>query len=146
MSWWRQRRERRRGKRRGQRAGGDVAQGQPANASAGAVAQPGLRELIEVCFLAMGKPTQVDYAVSIIRNIEAHAAADVRYHMLVDKPPAPLTAQMREREVWRGLPMERVRLQSIADMSGSARRLYRALSATATGPGGLLSLRQELGK
>ena len=39
--------------------------------------------MVEVCFLAMGKPTQVDYAVSIIRNIEAHAANDVRYHMLV---------------------------------------------------------------
>ena len=137
MSWWRQRRERRRGKRRGQRAGGDVAQGQPANASAGAVAQPGLRELIEVCFLAMGKPTQVDYAVSIIRNIEAHAANDVRYHMLVDKPPAPLEAQMRARAVWRGLPMERIRLQSVLDMSESAKTLYKALSATATGPGGL---------
>jgi len=93
--------------------------------------------MVEVCFLAMGKPTQVDYAVSIIRNIEAHAANDVRYHMLVDKPPAPLEAQMRARAVWRGLPMERIRLQSVLDMSESAKTLYKALSATATGPGGL---------
>ena len=93
--------------------------------------------MVEVCFLAMGKPTQVDYAVSIIRNIEAHAANDVRYHMLVDKPPAPLEAQMRARAVWRGLPMERIRLQSVVDMSESAKTLYKALSATATGPGGL---------
>jgi len=93
--------------------------------------------MVEVCFLAMGKPTQVDYAVSIIRNIEAHAANDVRYHMLVDKPPAPLEAQMRARAVWRGLPMERIRLQSVVDISGSARAMYTALRATATGPGGL---------
>ena len=93
--------------------------------------------MVEVCFLAMGKPTQVDYAVSIIRNIEAHAANDVRYHMLVDKPPAPLEAQMRERSVWRGLPMERIRLQSVVDISESAKTMYKALSATATGPGGL---------
>lgn len=96
-----------------------------------------LLEMVEVCFLAMGKPTQVDYAVSIIRNIEAHAANDVRYHMLVDKPPAPLEAQMRARAVWRGLPMERIRLQSVVDISGSARAMYTALRATATGPGGL---------
>ena len=93
--------------------------------------------MVEVCFLAMGKPTQVDYAVSIIRNIEAHAANDVRYHMLVDKPTAPLEAQMRERAVWRGLPMDRVRLQSVVDISASAKKMYKALSATATGPGGL---------
>tara|TARA_B110001452_G_scaffold41582_1_gene31859 strand:- start:2143 stop:3393 length:1251 start_codon:yes stop_codon:yes gene_type:complete len=105
-------------------------------AVAAATAAPRL-EMIEVCFLAMGKPTQVDYAVSIIRNIEAHAASDVRYHMIVDKPPAPLAAQMRQRSVWRGLPMDRVRLQTIADMPSEARTLYKALSKTATGPGPL---------
>ena len=50
--------------------------------------------MIEVCFLALGRPTQVDYAVSIIRNIEVHSSSDVRYHLLVDKPTALLGAQV----------------------------------------------------
>jgi len=131
------RKRRQRNKQRGRGGGAHLREAHSrANLSIATPRRP-LPEMVEVCFLAMGKPTQVDYAVSIIRNIEAHAANDVRYHMLVDKPPAPLEAQMSARAVWRGLPMERIRLQSVVDISESAKTLYKALSATATGPGGL---------
>ena len=133
---WKQRQQKRRQWRRQQKGDGAALPVEQA-ANVSSASRWSLLEMVEVCFLAMGRPTQVDYAVSIIRNIEAHATKDVRYHMLVDKPPAPLEAQMRERAVWRGLPMERVRLQSVEDISAAAKTLYRALSATATGPGGL---------
>ena len=131
------RKRRQRNRQRGKGGGGAHLREAHSRANLSIATPRPLPEMVEVCFLAMGKPTQVDYAVSIIRNIEAHAANDVRYHMLVDKPPAPLEAQMRARAVWRGLPMERIRLQSVVDMSESAKTLYKALSATATGPGGL---------
>ena len=131
------RKRRQRNRQRGKGGGGAHLREAHSRANLRIATPQPLLEMVEVCFLAMGKPTQVDYAVSIIRNIEAHAANDVRYHMLVDKPPAPLEAQMRARAVWRGLPMERIRLQSVVDMSESAKTLYKALSATATGPGGL---------
>ena len=130
------RKRRQRNRQRGKGGGANLREAH-SRANLSIASQRPLLKMVEVCFLAMGKPTQVDYAVSIIRNIEAHAANDVRYHMLVDKPPAPLEAQMRERSVWRGLPMERIRLQSVVDISESAKTMYKALSATATGPGGL---------
>ena len=130
------RKRRQRNRQRGKGGGANLREAH-SRANLSIASRRPLLEMVEVCFLAMGKPTQVDYAVSIIRNIEAHAANDVRYHMLVDKPTAPLEAQMRERAVWRGLPMDRVRLQSVVDISASAKKMYKALSATATGPGGL---------
>ena len=111
------RKRRQRNRQRGKGGGGAHLREAHSRANLSIATPRPLPEMVEVCFLAMGKPTQVDYAVSIIRNIEAHAANDVRYHMLVDKPPAPLEAQMRARAVWRGLPMERIRLQSVVDMS-----------------------------
>ena len=60
---------------------------------------------------------------SIIRNIEAQSArrAAVRYHLLVDRAPAVLRAQMHQRKAWSGVPKRRVHLHTIDDLSASTR-------------------------
>ena len=96
-----------------------------------------LPRMVDVCFLALGPSTQIDYSTSIIRNIEAQSArrGSVRYHLLVDRSPSHLRAQMHLREAWRGVPKRRVFMHTVADISADAKALYRALSRTATGPG-----------
>ena len=94
------------------------------------------RVSVDVCFLALGKPTQIDMSVSIIRNIEAQSTnSTVHFHLLVDKSPTELRREMRQREVWRGLPTDRVHLHTVAEIPRRAKDLYRRLSRSATGPG-----------
>ncbi len=91
---------------------------------------------IDVCFLALGAPSQIDATTSIIRNIEAQSARHtVRYHLLVDRAPEQLRAAMRSRRVWRGVPKKRVHLHTTRGVPVAAAALYRQLSRTATGPG-----------
>jgi hypothetical protein len=91
---------------------------------------------VDVCFLALGAPTQIDMSVSIIRNIEAQSVnSTVSYHLLVDKSPSELRQEMQQRAVWRGLPIDRVHLHTVADIPRKVRDLYRRLSHSATGPG-----------
>lgn len=91
---------------------------------------------VDVCFLAIGAPTQIDMSVSIIRNIEAQSVnSTVSYHLLVDKSPSELRQEMQQRAVWRGLPIDRVHLHTVADIPRKVRDLYRRLSHSATGPG-----------
>ena len=92
---------------------------------------------VEVCFLALGPPTQMDSAVSIIRNVEAHASGGVLYHLVVDKPTDDLRRQMQARAAWRGLPLKRVRLHDVRQMAPADAALYSKLKSTATGPGPL---------
>ena len=92
---------------------------------------------MEVCFLALGPPTQMDSAVSIIRNVEAHASGGVLYHLVVDKPTDDLRRQMQARAAWRGLPLKRVRLHDVRQMAPADAALYSKLKSTATGPGPL---------
>lgn len=93
--------------------------------------------VVDVCFLALGPPAQIDYSTSIIRNIEAQAAptTSVRYHLLVDRPRASLRAQMHQRGAWRAVPKRKIHLHSVRRIPNEARALYRQLSRTATGPG-----------
>ena len=94
------------------------------------------RMMIDVCFLALGPPTQIDMSTTIIRNVEAQSiVSQVRYHLLVDKSPTRLRREMQSREKWRGVPKERVYLHTIAEIPASVRTLYDRLSHTATGPG-----------
>ena len=92
---------------------------------------------IDVCFLALGKSSQIDYSTTIIRNIEAQSPrrSRMRYHLLVDQPTQALREAMHTRRKWRGVPKRRVFLHTIASISTAARTLYRQLSRTATGPG-----------
>ena len=91
---------------------------------------------IDVCFLALGPPSQIDASTSIIRNIEAQSARHaVRYHLLVERAPEQLRAAMRSRRVWRGVPKKRVHLHTTSGVPVAAAALYRQLSRTATGPG-----------
>ena len=98
---------------------------------------PALPAMVDICFLALGASTQIDFSTSIIRNIEAQSARrySVRYHLLVDQSPTMLRTQMHTREKWRGVPKRRVFLHSVKDIPREAQQLYRALSRTATGPG-----------
>ena len=94
------------------------------------------RTPIDVCFLALGKPTQIDMSISIIRNIEAHSInSTVNFHLLVDKSPRVLREQIRRRTIWQGLPVDRVHLHTVASIPSHVRDLYRRLSSSATGPG-----------
>lgn len=43
-------------------------------------------KVVEICFLALGEPKQIDRSVTIIRNIRALAQVAVRFHLLVDRP------------------------------------------------------------
>ena len=104
------------------------------------------REVIHVCFLALGPPKQMDASVSIIRNIEAvsgtsasasASAMRVQYHLLVDRKVAQLRAQLRSRNAWHGLPIDRVSLRSVVDIPRDAKQLHHRLAETATGPGGI---------
>ena len=92
---------------------------------------------IEICFLALGAAVQMDRSTTIIRNIEAHSShrSLVRYHLLVDQSTTLLRGRMRFSGSWRGLPRQRVVLHAIDAAPPLARRLYRELSRTATGPG-----------
>ena len=101
------------------------------------VPRSALPRTVDVCFLALGPPSQIDYSTSIIRNIEAQSArrGTVRYHLLVDRSPSHLRAQMHVRAAWRGVPKRRVFMHTVSDISADAKALYRALSRTATGPG-----------
>ena len=96
-----------------------------------------LPSTVEVCFLALGKPTQIDYSTTIIRNIEAQSTTrgSVRYHLLVDQSPTLLRAQMHVRPKWFGVPKRRVFMHTIADIPASVKALFKRLSSTATGPG-----------
>lgn len=85
----------------------------------------------------VGPPKQIDYSISIIRNIRAQSASRVRFHLLVDRPVEKLRRQMMTAPQWRGVPKSKVLLHSINDISSKARMLYRRLSSTATGPGGI---------
>ena len=94
------------------------------------------RTVVDVCFLALGKPTQIDFSTSIIRNIEAQAVnSTARYHLLVDKSVRELRREMQTRTAWRGVPKRRVFLHSVADIAPKATALYRRLCRHATGPG-----------
>ena len=91
--------------------------------------------MIDVCFLALGPPTQIDFSVSIIRNIEAHSSLPVRYHLLVDRPRKELRAQMHARAAWKGVPKRMVSLHSVKRLGVATKALYKGLASTATGPG-----------
>jgi hypothetical protein len=104
----------------------------------GARAAPAAAAVIDVCFLALGPPKQMDASTTIIRNIEAHRSnSTVRYHLLVDKPTRVLRKEMRYRAAWRGVPKRAVSLHSIAELPPAVRALHSRLSRTATGPGPL---------
>ena len=92
---------------------------------------------VEICFLALGAVEQMDRSASIIRNIEAHnrVAGSVRYHLLIDKPPALMRARMKLWRTWRGVPKQLVWFHGVDSAPSVARALYKQLSRTATGPG-----------
>ena len=133
------------GKRGGRRAGLGGRHGAAHDESQLLTTQPALhrdavasgrRTVVDVCFLALGKPTQIDFSTSIIRNIEAQAInSTARYHLLVDQSVRELRRDMQTRAAWRGVPRRRVFLHSVTDIPPHASALYRRLCRHATGPG-----------
>jgi hypothetical protein len=125
-----QRRRRREDRSQALRGGGRARAAAAAAAAAGSV--------VDVCFLALGPPKQMDASTTIIRNIEAQSTnSTVRYHLLVDKPVRTLRREMHTRAAWRGVPKRRVELHSLLDVPASAHAAHRRLSRTATGPGAI---------
>lgn len=93
---------------------------------------PGLG--VDCAFVALRQRLQEDVASPVFRNIEATAFRQdsLRYHLVTDEGRAAMRARMRS---WPGVPLERVWLHPIQELSPSTTALHSKLASQATGPG-----------
>ena len=89
---------------------------------------------MDVAFASMRQRLKVEAAAPVFHNLEATTKTPdrLRYHFITDEKRATLRARMR---TWRGVPIKRVWLHAVDEVSPSTRLLFKKLSSQATGPG-----------